>query len=222
MPLEKNEFQPIIHKCFSQLQRRTTYTMEHSLRAAEIMERMVAEHLRQGGDFLDFGYLEGKHAGIKGLLRGKEVELAGTLGLAHDIGKVVLIKKHGYEMWKKTPDHLSDGEWKIIRSHPYHSAEFIRKIKSPFSDLVADLAFHHHERWDVKGKEIPLPSRFLTVADALDAMGFDRPYRKKLSLREVKGVLRKESGRQFDPEAVKIMLKLLDKDWKIKAHFKPR
>jgi len=71
----------------------------------------------------------------------------------------------------------------------------------------------HHERWDgngypdgLKGEEIPLGARILAIVDAFDAMMSERPYRKSLSLEEVKRELLKNAGKQFDPRLVKIFV----------------
>ena len=77
---------------------------------------------------------------------------------------------------------------------------------------------HHHERYDgsgypkgLKGEEIPLGARILSIADAYEAMVSDRPYRKALSLKKAKQELLKGSGTQFDPEIVKVFLMVLGK-----------
>jgi len=81
---------------------------------------------------------------------------------------------------------------------------------------IADYILTHHERWDGKGypqglagKQIPLLSRILAVADSYDAMVNDRYYRKALSQETAINEIKKGSGTQFDPEIVEIFLKVL-------------
>ncbi|MFO7883168.1 MAG: HD domain-containing phosphohydrolase, partial [Kosmotogaceae bacterium] len=75
---------------------------------------------------------------------------------------------------------------------------------------------HHHERFDgsgypegLKGEKIPKFSRLLSIVDSYDAMNSDRPYRKKLSAQDILKELENESGKQFDPDMVKIFISLL-------------
>ena len=80
--------------------------------------------------------------------------------------------------------------------------------------------YHHHERYDgqgypdgLKGKEIPLGARILTVTDSYDAMNSDRPYRKRLSEEKCIAELNKSAGSQFDPQIVEVFLRILkDRD----------
>ena len=97
--------------------------------------------------------------------------------LLHDIGKIgipdaILLK----------PGPLTPEEWKIMRRTP-RSASTVEKI--PFLQGAVPIVYSHHERWDgtgyprgLRGEEIPLGARIFAVADAFDAITFDRPYRK--------------------------------------------
>ena len=78
--------------------------------------------------------------------------------------------------------------------------------------------YHHHERYNgdgypdgIKEKDIPLSARIIAVADAYDAMGSDRPYRKKLNKDKILKELKDQSGKQFDPEVVKTLISILDR-----------
>jgi len=79
---------------------------------------------------------------------------------------------------------------------------------------------HHHERFDgkgypdgLKGEQIPKLARILCVADSYDAMASDRAYREKMEIAEVIGIIKENSGTQFDPEAVKAFLTVLAQDF---------
>ena len=76
---------------------------------------------------------------------------------------------------------------------------------------------HHHERWDgmgypdrLAGEEIPLAARVFCVADVLDALTTDRPYRRRSSLAEAQGIIRENAGTQFDPAVVEAFATLDD------------
>ena len=82
---------------------------------------------------------------------------------------------------------------------------------------IVPIVRHHHEYWDgtgypdrLSGNMIPLGARILSIADAFEAMATDRPYRKKLTLKEIKAELLMSSGTQFDPQLVAIFLSLLE------------
>ena len=103
----------------------------------------------------------------------------------------------------------------IIKTHTSKGAAILRDFSS-IPDIV-DGANYHHERYDGKGypaglvgEEIPLIARIIGVADAYDAMNSDRVYRKAFPKDKIISELKENSGLQFDPEIVKIMLDLLE------------
>lgn len=136
------------------------------------------------------------------------LELAGKL---HDIGKIGIPS----EILKK-PGPLTEEEWKIIKEHPRLGYLILNQLSKMEKLLQAIL--YHHERYDGKGypqslegKEIPLIARILAVADAYSAMKTDRPYRKGLSKKEIISEIKKNMGKQFDPEIAQVFLELLEK-----------
>ncbi|OGQ01565.1 MAG: hypothetical protein A2W38_03420 [Deltaproteobacteria bacterium RBG_19FT_COMBO_58_16] len=99
-----------------------------------------------------------------------------------------------------------------MRLHPKKGAEILAPIKQ-LSD-ICPIIRHHHEYFDgtgypdgLKQEEIPPMSRILTVADTVDAMGADRPYRKGKPMADIIAELERCSGTQFDPEIVSAFLK---------------
>ena len=130
-----------------------------------------------------------------------EVENAALL---HDVGKIhaefgPLLNKEG----KLTPE-----EWDVMKTHAGKSAELVG-LFSRFKGHVQDSVRHHHERWDglgypdgVVGEGIPLGARIIMIADTIDAMTTDRPYRKALTFEVVVTELQKYRGTQFDPKLV--------------------
>lgn len=127
-------------------------------------------------------------------------------GLVHDIGKIGIDEK----ILNKT-GKLSDDEMTDIKKHPEIGWRILNSINE-FSEL-ANYVIAHHEKWDgsgypkgLKGEEIPLQARIITVADAYDAMTSERSYRKSLSKEKVIEELEKCSGTQFDPQIIDIFL----------------
>jgi putative nucleotidyltransferase with HDIG domain len=133
-------------------------------------------------------------------LRGAEAEKVATAALLHDVGKIHEV----FASILQKPGKLTPEERAIMETHSRKSAELISTV-SHLHDLVKPV-LHHHENWDgtgypagLKGDEIPLTSRIIMIADTIDAMTTDRPYRKALGEPEVRRELVKFKGIQFDP-----------------------
>lgn len=126
----------------------------------------------------------------------------------HDIGKIgipdaILFKS----------STLSPQEWKIIESHPLVGHEIINQID--FLQPTAEIILHHHEHYDgngyphaLRGEEIPLLARIFAVADALDAMTSDRPYRAARVMDKALEEIKNLAGKQFCPRVVDALLSL--------------
>ncbi|HEY8395532.1 MAG TPA: HD-GYP domain-containing protein, partial [Bacilli bacterium] len=135
-----------------------------------------------------------------------ELALIATL---HDIGKVGIDEKI-----LSKPGKLTKDEWKEMKKHP----EIGYRIAMASPDLVsvADYILSHHERWDgkgyprgLKGKEIPLLARIISITDAYDAMRSDRPYRKALTKEEALQEIKNNAGTQFDPEFAEFFVNMM-------------
>lgn len=131
----------------------------------------------------------------------------------HDIGKMAvpdaILRKPG----KLTPDEIL-----VMQEHCYHGYEILKKI--PFLGEAAEIVYAHQERYDgtgyprgLKGEQIPLGARMFSVADTLDAITSDRPYRPAQSLTAARAEIERWSGRQFDPEVVKVFLSMDENIW---------
>lgn len=127
--------------------------------------------------------------------------------LLHDIGKIgvpdaILLK----------PGPLNDEERRIMQQHPAHGFRILEQI--PLMSMAREVVLCHEERFDgtgypagLKGEAIPLPARLFAVIDTLDAMTFDRPYRKGMPFDAAKAEILRMSGSQFDPQAVDAFLR---------------
>ena len=133
----------------------------------------------------------------------------------HDIGKM------GVPDWiLRKPGPLTEEERAIVRKHCDIGFEMLRRI--PFLKEPAEIVLSHQEFFDgtgyprgLKGEEIPLGARIFAIADTLDAMISDRPYRSALPLEAAKEEIQRCSGTQFDPKVVQVFLMLPDHHWKI-------
>ena len=135
-----------------------------------------------------------------------EVNRIRMFGLVHDIGKIGIDEKI-----LNKPGTLDEAEWAEMKKHPEVGFRILTSA-SEFSEL-AEFVLCHHERWDgkgypreLKGEDIPLEARIITVADSYDAMTQDRPYRKARSHEEAMGELKRNAGTQFDPAIVAVMV----------------
>jgi putative nucleotidyltransferase with HDIG domain len=131
----------------------------------------------------------------------------------HDIGKMAIP-----DAILRKPGALNADEVTIMREHSYRGYQMLKKI--PFLAEAAEIVYSHQEKYDgsgyprgLKGKEIPLGSRLFSVADTLDAITSDRPYRAAQTLTAAREEIRVWSGRQFDPEVVKMFLSMPENIW---------
>jgi len=124
----------------------------------------------------------------------------------HDIGKIGVAE----EILLK-PGRLSDLEMEQMRHHPLIGANILKPVAFPWA--INPVVRHHHEAYDgtgypagLKGDEIPLLARILTVADSFEAMTADRPYRQGMSVGSAVDELNACSGTQFDPRVVSVFV----------------
>ena len=169
------------------IETRDPYTSGHSIRVS-LLARAIAEDMDLSATMID------------------RIE---TAALVHDIGKVDAI----YASIIRKEGGLTDAERHVILTHAAKGADFLETLTSFSPDLI-DGVRHHHERFDgsgypdkLEGDRIPLAARIIQLCDSIDAMLSDRPYRKALSVEQVRSELVRCAGTQFDPKIVDIILK---------------
>ena len=167
------------------IEARDPYTSGHSLRVSEFAKSIAR----------DLG------------LSAKQIDQIGNAAVLHDVGKIYeefapLLRKEG----KLTPD-----ERMLMQRHPARSAELAATI-AEFRGAVELAIKHHHENYDgsgypdgLGGQDIPLAARIIMIADTMDAMTTDRPYRKALTFDRTLEELKRFSGKQFDPKLVELV-----------------
>jgi response regulator RpfG family c-di-GMP phosphodiesterase len=139
-------------------------------------------------------------------IHGPELEEIGRGALLHDVGKIgvpdaVLLK----------PARLTPAEWTEMRKHPDIGFQMITGI--PFLNTPADIVLSHQERFDgtgyprrLRGEEIHIGARIFAIADTLDAMTSDRPYRSGTTFENAEAEIFRCSGSQFDPQVVRAFM----------------
>ncbi len=131
-----------------------------------------------------------------------EMEALKAGALLHDIGKLAV---PGYLLNK--PGRLTAAEFEKMKVHAVVGGDIIRRVGFPYP--VEEIVRHHHERWDgtgypagLKGEEIPLVARIISVVDFYDSTRCDRPYRAGMSRDESLALLQRMAGKAFDPALV--------------------
>jgi putative nucleotidyltransferase with HDIG domain len=178
---QQNEFLAgVVRALTSAIDAKDPYTCGHSDRVARVAVRL-AQELGCDTEQLDTIYLS---------------------GLLHDIGKIGID-----DNVLRKPGKLTDEEYEHIKTHAEIGYKILVDLKQ--LDDVLPVVLHHHEQWDgggyprgLAGEQIPLLARIAAVADAYDAMGSDRPYRKGMPDQNLDAILRDGAGRQWDAEVV--------------------
>jgi putative nucleotidyltransferase with HDIG domain len=146
-------------------------------------------------------------------LESEELRTIARGAFLHDIGKIatpdnILLK----------PGKLTREEMTIMKEHCERGYEMVRKI--PFLREAAEIVYAHQERFDgggyprgLRGEEIPLGARIFAIADSLDAMTSDRPYRKGTTFASATEEIVRCAGKQFDPQIVEVFLAMPDDTW---------
>jgi HD-GYP domain-containing protein (c-di-GMP phosphodiesterase class II) len=136
----------------------------------------------------------------------EEIETLEFAGLLHDLGKIMI----DTPLLNKT-DELTPKEWEIMRAHPVKGAEMMDGV--PILAKARIPVMYHHERYDgrgypegLKGEDIPISARIITVANEFDAMTIESSFRNAMPIEDAVKELRENSGTQFCPVAVKALI----------------
>jgi putative nucleotidyltransferase with HDIG domain len=204
-----------------QMVRARTEMLRHAMEDLEHSYDVTLEAL---GDALDLK--DSETEGHSKRVTAYTIALARAMGLApseikviargaflHDIGKMAIPD----EILRK-PGKLTPEEQEIMREHCTRGYHMLRKI--PFLAGAAEIVFCHQEHFDgtgypsgLQGREIPVGARIFAVADTLDAITSDRPYRKARSFDSAREEILRCSGTQFDPAVVEAFLKIPNELW---------
>lgn len=194
---------------YNDLRKSFLSTIEALVQAIEAKDSYTSGHSRR---VTKYSLEIGRYLGLSS----KEMEMIRFCGLLHDIGKIGIS-----DNLLNKPSRLSKREYETIKKHPVIGKKIVEKVKFLKEGLA--LIYHHHERYDgkgypdgLKGGEIPLLARILSVADAFDAMVSERPYRRALTVQEAIKELINGSGTQFDPLITRIFCLILKRKFQSK------
>lgn len=191
-----------IYQINAELERKNEELLEVLVERIEASDPYTSGHSRR---VAEFARILSREMGQPARL----VDQIAKAALLHDVGKAYA--EFASLLRKET--RLTPEERIIMQSHPVRSAELVGRI-SDLRGIVQDAIRHHHENFDgtgypdgLAGENIPLGARIIMLADTLDAMTTDRPYRRALSFERVVEEVRRYSGRQFDPQIAEIMIR---------------
>lgn len=188
----KTKFVQTVDALMRAMEARDKYTEGHSQRVAELASKIAKE----------LGYNEWK------------IEQLNIASLLHDVGKIGID-----DNILNKPGKLTDDEFEIIKKHPEIGYNILKDISG--LENIISIARYHHERYDGKGypdgksaEELSFDVFIVQLADAVDAMATDRPYRRALAENEILEELKKHSGTQFHPKVVEAYLRMAEKQKK--------
>ncbi len=196
-----------LRSTMNQLQEASEDTLEALTAALDARERETLSHSKRVSEY---SARLAREMGISGT-RLEEIRQGSML---HDIGKIgipdrILLK----------PGELTEEEWTVMRQHPEIGAWIVEGVES--LKAASGIVIAHHERFDgsgyprgLRGSEIPLGARIFAVADTLDAVLSDRPYRSGKSYEHARREIAGNSGSQFDPEVTACWLGVPSRVWK--------
>ena len=170
---------------------------------AEFRDDVTGSHTRRVG---------GLSASIAAALGAHErtVELLGQAAQLHDIGKIGIP-----DAILNKPGPLSEEEFEVMKTHAEIGARILANGRSDLIRMAERVALSHHERWDgsgyphgLAGEGIPLVARIVSVADVVDALKQDRPYREAWPEERVLAYIEEQRGRLFDPRIAEVFLRL--------------
>lgn len=183
-----------------QLETATQDLLQLMVKAIEARDPYTSGHSQR---VQEYATLIGRAVGISP----RAAERLGRAALLHDVGKI-------HEMYApilRKPDKLTPTEWALMQTHPEKSAELVANV-SHLRDIVPAIR-HHHENWNgtgypdrLAGPAIPLFARIIALADTVDAMSTDRPYRRALPIAKVREEIMAMAGGQFDPAVCQAVL----------------
>jgi cyclic di-GMP phosphodiesterase len=195
-----------LRKAMTSLERSYDITLEALGDALDLKDAETEGHSKR---VTAFTIAIARHMG----LNADQIRIIARGAFLHDIGKMAIP-----DAILRKPGKLDPDEVAIMREHCYRGFQLLKRI--PFLGDASDIVYSHQERYDgtgyprgLKGNEIPLGARIFSVADTLDAITSDRPYRPAQSVKAAKEEIQRWSGRQFDPEVVKAFLSMPDNIW---------
>src|ERR1043165_302148 len=195
-----------LRQAMTDLERSYDITLDALGDALDLKDAETEGHSKRGTAFtIDIARAVG--------LSGEKIRVIARGAFLHDIGKIAIP-----DAILRKPGALTEAETEIMREHCFRGYQMLKKI--PFLSEASEIVYAHQERFDgtgyprgLRGQDIPLGARIFSVADTLDAITSDRPYRAAQPTQVAREEVERFSGRQFDPEVVRVFLEMPDTIW---------
>ena len=204
------------------------HTIESLSNLVENRDEDTGEHVRRTRAYVELLAVQMmKNGHYPDVLTPRFIRFLKRAAPMHDIGKIVVPD----EILKK-PGRLTQPEFDQIKRHASEGGRIVHEILDGYEDpeyiqITADIATHHHEKWDgtgypegLKGEEIPLCARIMAIADVFDALVSPRIYKSPMSYDEAFQIIESGSGTHFDPIVVKEFLEIREKNAAVNESFK--
>jgi putative nucleotidyltransferase with HDIG domain len=192
-----------LHASMSDVERSYDITLKHLGDSLDLKDAGTGSHSRR---VTAFSIVIARATGIPR----EQINVIARAAFLHDIGKMAISDRILLK-----PGDLDHDERAIMHEHCYRGYQMVKKI--PFLAEACEIVYSHHEHYDGSGyprglrsKEIPLGARIVAVANTLDSITSNLPYRSARSLSEARREIQAWAGRQFDPEVVGVFMKIPD------------
>ncbi|MCR5189675.1 MAG: HD domain-containing protein [Treponema sp.] len=210
------------------------HTIQSLSNLVENRDEDTGEHVRRTMNYVELLALQMMKSGLfPDILTPKYIRYLRRAAPMHDIGKIVVP-----DSILKKPGRLTDEEFSEMKKHASEGGRIVHEILDGYEEpeyiqITADIATHHHEKWDgsgypdrLEGQDIPLCARIMSLADVFDALISPRVYKEPYSYEEAFEIIEKGIGSSFDPivamEFLKIKDKLINVNESIKSEEKSR
>jgi hypothetical protein len=186
-----------LHRRIHAVEEAQAETIEKLARAVEFRDASTGGHIER---MASYARVLAEELGLSAA----ECDLLHRAGPLHDVGKIgvpdaILLK----------PGRLTPEERAVVERHPQAGHDLLRDSASELLQLGAEIALHHHERWDgagypngLAGEAIPISARIVAVADVFDALTTDRVYRPAMAFEDAVAIIHEGRGSHFDPRVV--------------------
>lgn len=204
------------------------HTIESLSNLVENRDEDTGEHVRRTRAYVELVALQlMKHNRYPEIVTPQYVRLLKRAAPMHDIGKIVVP-----DAILRKPGRLTEQEFEMIKLHAAEGGRIVHEILDGYEDpeyiqITADIAMHHHEKWDgsgypshLKGEEIPLCARIMALADVFDALVSPRVYKSPMTYDEAYAIIESGKGIHFDPIIAEEFLNIKEKTTAVNENFK--
>ena len=213
-----------------QVIRMQNHTIESLSNLVENRDEDTGEHVRRTRAYVELLAVQlMKNNHYPDVLTPRYVRFLKRAAPMHDIGKIVVP-----DAILKKPARLTEAEFERMKEHAVEGGRIVHEILDGYEDpeyikITADIATHHHEKWDgsgypghLAGEAIPLCARIMAIADVFDALVSPRVYKSPMSYDEAFRIIEEESGIHFDPVVAQEFLNIKEKAAAINESMKVR